>query len=788
MSLQDEGAYTTAELVRRRFADGGGGQQVAGRWFHAIDDPDLDAWCRNADWLSELQRHCGWALLAAIPPEGGAPRCLDFPGGRTREARDARWKLLNGGDNLYWHANLSGERCRKRLKESDVGVVHFFAVDIDPRKLTPREREAWTDEQKKAHREDERAAILERIRGFTAAPPPTGIIDSGNGFQVFWYTGGLKVGTDISADEARAINYWLACELLGDGCYSLDHLYRLPGWTNRPNKEKRAQGRGESWATLLEWDWSRVYGKAAFRQVKPRTVERTAAPVELNIDLAAVPKVQGVEDWNVPPRVKVAIVHGRDDEKALEGADQSRSAWVWYVACQCVRAGVPDELLFSVLVDATYRISDHVRERGGRRVAAYAMRQIRRAREEAAVEAEQDFIVDDKGKVLPIAHNVRVAVRKLGGMLRHNEFSGRDELRGIDKQGPLLDDRVVNHLFVALEEKFGFGVSMERLRVALAEGADRARFNPVLQYFEGLTWDGVARLDRWLVDYGGAKDTAYVRAVSPLPLLAAVRRQFEPGAKFDELLTLVSPQGMNKSSALRTLCPREEWFGEDLVLSADAKVIIEQTRGKLLVEIAELRGQRASAEQVKSMLSKQKDEARAAYGHTVEAVLRRWVAIGTTNEDEYLEDSTGNRRHWPVEVDRFDLERLRADRDQLWAEAVQRVKADEPIRLDPKHWDAAQQQQEERRTTCAIRERLETALDGFTDAFVETDVLWALLDVRSATEQGRASKRLADAMKVLRWRKPTTRPVIDGKRRSGWATGEGSRVLTLRDVQGARAL
>lgn len=766
--------------VRNAIVSGGGGHQVCGRWFHDPADPDIDAWCRNADWLLQLQERCGWALLASIPPDGGDVRCLDWPGGRTREARRARHDLLHGGNNVYWHANLSAERCRKRLKEADVGVVWFFAVDIDPRKLTPREIAEWTDEQKRAHREDERAAILARVRAFNAAPPPTGIVDSGNGFQVFWMTPGLKVGEDISADEARAINYWLACELLGDGCYSLDHLYRVPGYKNVPGATKLAQGRREEWATLVEWDWSRVYGKAAFRQVKPRTTVRTAKPVELNIDVAKVPKVHGVEDWKVPPRVKAVIVHGHDEEKPLDGTDNSRSAWVWYVACQCVRAGVPDELLFSVLVDADYRISDHVRERGGRRVAAYAMRQIRRAHEEVVVADEADFIVDEQGRVLPVAHNVRVAVRKLGGRLAHNEFNGRDEVHGIAGQGPLLDDRLVNHVFVALEERFGFSVSMERLRVALEEGADRCRYNPVLEYFAGLKWDGQARLDRWLVDYGGAKDTEYVRAVGALPLLAAVKRQFEPGAKFDELLTLVSAQGMNKSSALRSLCPREDWFGEDLVLSADAKVIIETTRGKLLMEIAELRGQRASAEQVKAMLSKQKDEARAAYGHFLESVPRRWVAIGTTNDDEFLEDATGNRRHWPVAVGGFDLERLRADRDQLWAEAVQRVKAGASVRLDPKHWGAAQQEQEARRTACAIRERLETALDGFTDAFVETDVLWALLDVRDATAQLRACSRLAAAMKVLGWRKARRR--MDGRRQSGWETGDGTRVVHLADL------
>ncbi len=91
---------------------------------------------------------------------------------------------------------------------------------------------------------------------------------------------------------------------------------------------------------------------------------------------------------------------------------------------------------------------------------------------------EQDFIVDEKtGRVLPLAHNVRVAVKKLGGMLRYNERTRWAELHGIDGQGPPLDDRAVRHLFVALEEQFGFSMGMGRLRLALEEGADRNRYN-----------------------------------------------------------------------------------------------------------------------------------------------------------------------------------------------------------------------------------------------------------------------------------------------------------------------
>ena len=113
-------------------------------------------------------------------------------------------------------------------------------------------------------------------------------------------------------------------------------------------------------------------------------------------------------------------------------------------------------------------------------------------------------------------------------------------------------------------------------------------------YLARLTWDGRPRLDRWLVTYAGAPDTDYVRAVSALPLLAAVRRIRQPGAKFDELLVLESKQGKGKSTALQALCGVDEWFSDGLPLGVDAKLVIEHTTGKWIIEAAELQGNRGS--------------------------------------------------------------------------------------------------------------------------------------------------------------------------------------------------
>ena len=211
-------------------------------------------------------------------------------------------------------------------------------------------------------------------------------------------------------------------------------------------------------------------------------------------------------------------------------------------------------------------------------------------------------------------------------------------------------------------------------------------------------WDGVPRIDRWLVTYGGAKDSDYVRAVGALVLVAAVRRVRSPGCKFDEMLVLENPeQGTDKSSALQALAVNPEWFSDNLPLGLPPKETIEALSGHWIMEVSELQGMRKSdIEKVKAFLSRQTDRARMAYDRTTTEARRQCVIIGTTNSDKYLRDLTGNRRIWPVRVDRFDLEALKRDRDQLWAEAAAREASGASIRLPEELWAAAAAEQAER--------------------------------------------------------------------------------------------
>jgi predicted P-loop ATPase len=210
--------------------------------------------------------------------------------------------------------------------------------------------------------------------------------------------------------------------------------------------------------------------------------------------------------------------------------------------------------------------------------------------------------------------------------------------------------------------------------------ADTQEPKSVINYLDALSWDGVPRIDRWLIDLAGADDTPYVRTASRALLVAAVRRARHPGCRFDQMPVIAGPQGCCKSAALRVLAVEDAWFTDTCPL--DARQIIEGTAGKWIVEACELESllQRDSVA-LKSLLSRSVDEARLAYQREVSRVPRQFVVVGTTAATPFLEDSTGNRRIFAIHVRRFDLARLAEVRDQLWAEAAVAEAAGEQIDL-----------------------------------------------------------------------------------------------------------
>jgi predicted P-loop ATPase len=215
----------------------------------------------------------------------------------------------------------------------------------------------------------------------------------------------------------------------------------------------------------------------------------------------------------------------------------------------------------------------------------------------------------------------------------------------------------------------------------------RARYNPVVEHLNGLRWDEEKRLYTWLIDYCGAEDTPYVRAVGRKMLLAAVRRAKKPGCKYDTVPVLEGPQGGMKSSLIKILAYREEWYSDTPILFMPAKEVQEALDGIWFLEICELEKMRPwQLAKVKAMITRTKDSARRPYDKFRSDQMRLGTFIATTNDDKYLSDPTGNRRWWPVLVGMIDLAGVAKVRDQLFAEAVVAEATGESLELPPELW------------------------------------------------------------------------------------------------------
>lgn len=217
---------------------------------------------------------------------------------------------------------------------------------------------------------------------------------------------------------------------------------------------------------------------------------------------------------------------------------------------------------------------------------------------------------------------------------------------------------------------------------------------------KSLEWDGKPRLDTLLVDYLGAQDNAYVRAVTRKFFVAAVARILNPGTQFDEILTLEGPQGCGKSQFIRRIAG-DDWVNDSLQ-TFTGKEAYEALQGSWFVEVAELAAnRRADVNQSKHFISKQSDRFRKAYAELTGNYKRQCVFVGTTNQADFLRDMTGNRRWWIVSVDgsgpKDIWKDLAAERDQIFAEARHFFEAGEPIHLDKEITKLAEVVQEEYR-------------------------------------------------------------------------------------------
>jgi hypothetical protein len=311
----------------------------------------------------------------------------------------------NGKRNLYFHVNPVRHPVKSKAERTDIKSVNYLHVDMDAQAGAPLASEI------------ERLLLQLTKKRPVKIPEPTVIVKSGGGVQAFWrLQQPIPINGELGlAEDAKRYNQQLELVFAADNCHNIDRIMRLPGTINIPDAKKLKKGRVEEMARLLQFKSELEYPISDFTQAPIIVVsdkedsfggETIYENCKVNIS-GNVPRLADIDEldqWSVPERVKVICVQGRHPEMPKEG-DSSRSGWVFDACCNLVRFGVPDEVIYSIITDPDFGISESILEWKGK-AHQYAIRQIEQAKETAV-----DPILRDM-------NNRYIVISNLGGKCR----------------------------------------------------------------------------------------------------------------------------------------------------------------------------------------------------------------------------------------------------------------------------------------------------------------------------------------------------------------------------------
>lgn len=467
-------------------------------------------------------------------------------------------------------------------------------------------------------------------------------------------------------------------------------------------------GRAYTWAN------DRAVGQAVIPQITVEKADSGASKVPLKDQVATgkrrFPRVN-IESLGLRPEQVKAISEG------LGVTD--RSAACFSLAMAMLKRHVSDEYIVSVFTNKEFFLGqtgyDHAKTNDRDRAALWIEKYCLRKAKEKVNESSFDFAVKEVSED-PAGADPEAAIYKAIGL-------GEDWQRDLDLQrsradapptvkatfknirlilkNEVSDELLRRNLFTlndiwscdtpwgyeagrprsgnvddALHVKdwlidsiYAVEASVAMVDEALNTFAVQNSFHPVKDFLESLEWDGVERVEKAFHTYlGGRMPKTYQREVSRKFFLALVSRIYEPGCKFDHMPVLEGKQGVGKSTFGRIIVG-DEWFMDGLPEFSDKDAALN-LQGIWLCELSELATiYRSANEQAKSFIARQVDKIRPPYGHRRVDYPRSSVFLGTTNARDYLTDSTGNRRFWPIEITRCDFAALKLDREQLLAEA-----------------------------------------------------------------------------------------------------------------------
>lgn len=381
-------------------------------------------------------RPSGWWVLVAIDPNvpNGQPDKIEARSFAAREAPDAESWIRShneAGRNIYWTVNPVMRPLAKKPARDDVAALEWLHVDVDPDKRLPLAEER---------------ARIDRLfgEGWPAGVPPASIVvDSGGGYQAFWrLREPMPIGGRAAAyDDAARYNQQLETLFGADACHNVDRIMRLPGTTNWPDARKRAAGRVPAPARVLR-ETSADYALVDFTPAPLRQVvgEPTFAVARASVQTSNVARLLSLDELpeQVSGTVKVVINVGHDPDNPRRWP--SRSEPLFWVTCELVRAGVSDDVIYSVITDPDFGISESVIEKGAR-AEKYALQQIAHAHEHvdnpvlAEINRKHAVIADLGGKCRVIAESWDPTLeREHFSVQTFEDFSNRYSNRSVEVQ------------------------------------------------------------------------------------------------------------------------------------------------------------------------------------------------------------------------------------------------------------------------------------------------------------------------------------------------------------------
>ena len=399
----------------------------------------------------------------------------------------------------------------------------------------------------------------------------------------------------------------------------------------------------------------------------------------------------------------------------------------------------------------------------------------------------------DKGTIKNNLNNCTHILRNdplLKGAIQRNVLMG---MADITKEMPWhrrsvsITDTDVNNIRLYCEQNYEVS-SDKNIRAAIDIVANENRYHPIVDLLESLEWDGVPRIDTALHHFLGAEENDYTAEVMRLHMLAAIHRVYEPGCKYDICLVFVGDQGGGKSSFLRLLAMKDEWFTDDVKRVNEEKVF-QRLQGHWIVELSEMSAAtKASVEEIKSFLSRQKDNYRVPYETRAEDRPRQCVVCGTSNNPRFLPlDRTGNRRFAPVVVNSamaavHPMDNEAATRKymkQMWAEAMilyRKAVMEGTLRLT--FSDEMEEYAKQMQKDCMKEDVIFGMVENYLNLHENERVCCAMIahdvfEVEDPKKQGYDADKYTEIMRLLGWKCINTRAFTDYGRQKAWIKTEG---------------